>query len=278
MNPTNADQVAYWNGPAGERWSREQAVLDRAFEVLSRRLLDRASLRPGERVLDVGCGCGTTTLAAADAVGAAGAVLGIDVSVPMLARARERSAGRPHISYLESDASTGAYEPTFDVVLSRFGVMFFRDPVAAFANLRGALRPSGRLAFICWRPVAENEWARVPREAALQHVPPEPPQGPEEPGPFSFGDRARVERILSSAGFTSIECVPVDEKVLLSDEGVDGAVEFGMSAGPTARLLREAPDDVKSRVRIALATALRPYLAGSRIVLGGATWLVHART
>jgi SAM-dependent methyltransferase len=273
----NAEQVAYWNGPAGERWSREQAVLDRAFEALSRRLLGRAALRPGERVLDVGCGCGTSTLAAADAVGPTGAVLGIDVSAPMLARARERSSARPRVAYRECDASTEALEPTFDVVLSRFGVMFFRDPVAAFTNLRGALRPGGRLAFICWRPVAENEWARVPREAALQHVTPEPPQGPEEPGPFSFGDRARVERILTGAGFTSVECVPVDEKVLVSDEGLDGAVEFAISAGPTARLLREVSDDVKNRVRAALATALRPYLAGNRMTLGGATWLVHAR-
>ncbi len=277
MNPVNADQVAYWNGPAGDRWSREQAALDRAFESLTGRLLERASLQPGEHVLDVGCGCGATALAAADAVGSTGGVLGIDVSVPMLARARERSADRAHLTYLECDASTQAFEPRFDVVLSRFGVMFFRDPVAAFANLRAALRARGRLAFLCWRPIADNEWARVPRDVAIRYVPPEPPQGPDDPGPFSFGERSRVERILRDAGFTDVECTPVDGKVLLSDEGIDGAVEFAISAGPTSRLIRDATDEAKGRVRVALDVALRPFLEGNRIALGGATWLVHAR-
>lgn len=204
-------------------------------------------------------------------------MLGIDVSVPMLARARERAGDRPHLQYLECDASQHRLEPAFDVVLSRFGVMFFRDPVAAFANLRASLRPGGRVVFLCWRPMNDNEWARVPRDAALQHVPAEAPTGPDEPGPFSFGDRARVERVLSGAGFTEVECAPVDEAVVLSGDGLEGAVEFAMSAGPTSRLLREAPADVKERVRAALGAALRPYLEGSRIALGGATWLVHAR-
>ncbi len=276
MNPANADQVAYWNGPAGDRWTREQVVLDRAFASLTTHLLELASLRPGERVLDVGCGCGETTIAAADAVGPAGAVLGVDVSAPMLARTRERSAGRPNVTSLEADASTHAFEPTFDVVLSQLGIMFFRDPVAAFANLRAALRPGGRLAFLCWRPAADNEWARLPYEAATQHVPPEPPAGPDDPGPHSFGDRARIERVLAGAGFTSVRIAPLDAKILLSEEGLDGAVQFAMTAGPVARLLRDSTDDAKARVRGALEVALRPHLRDDRVALGGATWLVRA--
>jgi SAM-dependent methyltransferase len=276
VSSSNGDQIAYWNGPAGERWTREQAAIDRAFASLTTRLLERASLRPGERVLDVGCGCGATSLVAADAVGPTGAVLGVDVSAPMLARARERSAGRRQLSLLEADASAHPFGPSFDVVLSRLGVMFFRDPEVAFANLRAALRPGGRLAFLCWRPAADNEWVRVPCEAALQHVPAESPVGPEEPGPFSFGDAARIERILRGAGFQSLAIEPFDTAIVLSDAGLPGAVEFAMTAGPTSRLLRDATDDAKSRVRGTLETTLAPRLRGDRVVLAGATWLVHA--
>ena len=273
---TNADQVAYWNGPSGERWTREQAAIDRAFESLTIRLLERAALRAGERVVDVGCGCGATSLAAADAVGPAGAVLGVDVSVAMLARARERSEGRGNLSFLESDASTHAFEPTFDVVVSRLGVMFFGDPLAAFANLRAALRPGGRLVFVCWRPAADNAWVRVPVEAATRHVPPEPPSAPDAPGPFAFGDAARVERILRGAGFADVTVTPFDADVVLSDQGLDAAVRFAMSAGPTSRLLRDVTEEARARVRGELETTLRPFLRGSRAALGGATWLVHA--
>jgi SAM-dependent methyltransferase len=276
VSSSNGDQIAYWNGPAGERWTREQVAIDRAFASLTTRLLERASLRPGERVLDVGCGCGATSLVAADAVGPTGAVLGVDVSVPMLARARERFAGRRHVSLLEADASAHPFNPSFDVVLSRLGVMFFRDPDVAFANLHAALRPGGRLAFLCWRPAADNEWVRVPCEAALQHVPPEPPAGPEEPGPFSFGDAARIERILRGAGFQSLAIEAFDAPIVLSDAGLEGAVEFAMTAGPTSRLLRDAADDAKSRVRRDLETTLGPRLRGDRLALAGATWLVHA--
>jgi SAM-dependent methyltransferase len=276
VNPTNADQVAYWNGPTGERWTREQIAIDRAFESLTVRLLERAALRSGERVLDVGCGCGSMSLAAADAVGPAGAVLGVDVSVAMLARARERAAGRVGLSFLESDASTHAFEPTFDVAVSRLGVMFFGDPRAAFANLRSALRPGGRLVFVCWRPAADNAWVRVPMEAATRHVPPEPPSAPDAPGPFAFGDAARVERVLTGAGFEGITVSPFDAEVVLSDQGLDAAVRFAMSAGPTSRLLRDVTDEARARVCGELDATLRPFLRGGRVALGGATWLVHA--
>jgi SAM-dependent methyltransferase len=272
----NADQISFWNGPAGERWAREQGVLDRAFAPFTVRLLAGASLGPGQRALDVGCGCGTTTLAIAEAVGPVGAVVGIDVSDPMLQHARARSAGRTNVEYVRADASTHPFEAEFDVAISRFGVMFFRDPTAAFANVRSALRPGAHIAFACWRTVADNEWVRVPYEVAIRYVLPDPPPGPEEPGPFSLGDRARIERILAESGFSGVSIAPFDAETVVSEEGLDAAVEFAMNHGPTGRLLRDAPADAKGCVREALAARLRPFAHRDRIAMGGATWIVSA--
>ncbi len=273
---SNTDQIAYWNGPAAERWAREQEALDVALEPFMRRLLTRAALRHDQHVLDVGCGCGTTTLAAADAVGERGSVLGIDVSTAMLARAKERSAARANISYVNEDASAFAFDTPFDVAISRFGVMFFEEPVRAFAHLRSALGRGGRLAFVCWRPAVDNEWVSVPYDAATQHVPPDPPAPPDQPGPFSFGDASRVKRILDGSGFSNVDIEPLDAEVVLSNRGVEGAVHFAMTTGPTARLLRDAGDPVKERVRAAVERTLEPFVRADRIALGGAVWVVHA--
>lgn len=275
MNP-NADQVAYWNGPVAERWTREQQTIDRAFAAFTRKLLDVAALRVGERVLDVGCGYGTSALAAAETVGPTGEVVGVDVSAPLVARAIERSAGGARLSYVLADAAVHRFAESFDVEISRFGVMFFDDPVRAFANLRSALRAGGRLVFACWRPFAENEWARVPYEAATKHVPPDPPAGPEEPGPFSLGDRARVTRVLQGAGFSRFDIVPFDAEVILSEEGVEAAANYVMGIGPTARLIRDASDETKRRVRGTLEATLRPLTQQGRTALDGAAWMVDA--
>jgi SAM-dependent methyltransferase len=278
MDPkgSNTDQVAFWNGPAGERWVREQAVLDRAFAPFTVRLLAEAALGPGQRALDVGCGCGATTLAMSEAVGPTGSVVGIDVSDPMLQHARARSAGRTNVEYVHADASAHAFDLAFDVAISRFGVMFFRDPTAAFANVRAALRPGAHFAFVCWRPVADNEWVRVPYEVVIRHVSPDPPPGPEEPGPFSLGDRARIERILAGSGFSGVSITPFDAQAVVSEEGVGAAVEFAMNNGPAGRLLRDAPVDAKGRVREALDAGLRHFAQGDRVAMGAAAWIVSA--
>jgi SAM-dependent methyltransferase len=276
-NGTNADQIAFWNGPAGQRWVREQALLDRAFAQFTARLLADAALGPGRRVLDVGCGCGTTTLAASETVGAAGFVVGIDVSAQMLEHARRRSAQRTNIQYIQADAAAHRFDTQFDVAISRFGVMFFRDPTAAFANLRSALRPGGKIAFMCWRPVVDNAWAHVPYEIATRSVTPDPKPGSDEPGPFSLGDRARTERILQGAGFFSgVSISPFDADVILSEEGLPAAVEFAMTNGPTGRLLSDSPEDAKARVREGLEAKLRTFAQGGRVAMRGATWIVSA--
>ncbi|MCL2447500.1 MAG: SAM-dependent methyltransferase, partial [Polyangiaceae bacterium] len=273
---TDADQIAIWNGPVGERWAREQESADRAFAAFAAELLSRAELKPGQRVLDIGCGNGTTTLAAADAVGPGGAVFGVDVSSPMLARARARSLGRPNVDYALGSAATQDFGRAFDVAISRFGVMFFADPVAAFAHLRGALRPGGALVFTCWRAPAENAWARCPHEAAAPHLPPAAPQDPLAPGPFAFADAGRVTRILRDAGFGAIDVAPFDAEVVLSNAGLDDAVRFAVSFGPTAGALREADESTAARAREAIAARFEPLLRGPRLVLGGAVWVVRA--
>jgi len=174
----NADQVAFWNSPAGEKWVRNQAEMDMTLAPLTEMLLARAAPAPGQRVLDVGCGTGTTVLQLAGAVGPGGHVQGLDVSEPMLALARQRvaAAGAGNVDLVLDDAQTFAFDAgSRDLVFSRFGVMFFADPPAAFANLRRALVPGGRLVFVCWADLADNPWFKVPRDAAIARLGPVPP-------------------------------------------------------------------------------------------------------
>src|SRR6266850_2472283 len=182
----NQEQIRYWNEQGGPRWVQRQQQLDAQINPLGLVAMQRAEIRPGERALDVGCGCGQTTLELAQRVGASGSVLGIDISQPMLTRARERQQelGIKNLEFLHADAQTYSFErERFDLIFSRFGVMFFDDPAAAFANLRTALRSAGRLCFLCWQTLEKNEWARVPFLAATRHVQPPAPPAPDAPGP-----------------------------------------------------------------------------------------------
>ena len=205
----NADQVAYWNGPAGQRWADRQAAQDIVLKPVADLVIDRAKLKPGERVIDIGCGSGATTIAFAQEVAPSGHALGVDISGPMLERARQSAPKDLPVDFALADATVYPFEPaSFDVLASRFGVMFFADPALSFANMRKALRPSGRLAFACWREPRENPFFMAPLQAAYKHVPKLPQQGPEDPGPFAFASEARVRRILGEAGFTGVEMEP----------------------------------------------------------------------
>jgi ubiquinone/menaquinone biosynthesis C-methylase UbiE len=187
----NADQIAYWNGPAGRSWTDRQQLQDSLLAPISEILLDRANVRSGERVVDVGCGCGATTIAFAQRVAPGGHVLGIDISAPMLARARQMAPKGAPVDFVLADATIYPFEPgAFDVMASRFGVMFFAQPELSFANMRRALRPSGRLAFVCWREPRDNPWLMTPLQAVYQHAPRLPQLAPEDPGPFAFASGA----------------------------------------------------------------------------------------
>jgi SAM-dependent methyltransferase len=276
----NAEQIRYWNEEGGPKWVEYQDILDRQIEPLGLAAIDRAKVSPGERVLDVGCGCGQTTLEIARRVGSRGEVLGIDLSAPMLERARERAraAGIAQARFLCADAQTHAFEPArHDLLFSRFGVMFFQDPVAAFRNLRGALAPGGRLALLCWREIGQNPWMLEPMMAIAKRVALPPPPAPDAPGPFAFASPERVRGILERAGFREIVLEPHDaEMALAGGADAEQTAEFFLQIGPAARAAREAGVKDLAPLRGAVAEVLLRHRRADGFYLGTATWIVTA--
>jgi SAM-dependent methyltransferase len=273
----HAEQVAFWNGPAVTRWITKQEQMDAALAPVADATIELAKAREGERVLDIGCGSGATSLALAPLVGPAGHITGLDVSAPMIELARSRSAGMTNVDWLLVDAATNEFEPhSIDLLFSRFGVMFFGDPIPAFANMRRALRPDGRLVFACWRPLSENPWMLVPLQAVQPLVPPSPKPDPHDPGPFAFADPQWVTHILTKAGFTPPRYAPFDFAMSLGS-GLDEAVEQATSMGAAARALRDQPDATLQAARKTVRTALAPHLKAGVVALPGAVWLVESR-
>ena len=266
----NAEMIEYWNGPVGERWAAFQPVMDKALAAISDAALAFAAARPGERVLDIGCGTGTTTYALAKAVGPSGSVTGVDISRPMLAAARARGTG---VNFREGDASVQLFHPTHDLVFSRFGVMFFDDPAAAFANIRKALAPHGRLAFVCWRDVKQNLWASAPMAAAKALLPPQEPADPLAPGPFAFADGDRLKGILNRAGYRDIRLEPLDSVVNMGAT-VDDAADQSFRVGPLARAVADLDDGTKDRIRAVVKDALAKFQMPAGVTPPAACWLV----
>ena len=237
--------------------------------------------QPGERVLDIGCRPGTTVLELAKRVGPGGHVLGADVSEPSVARARERiaAAGLRHAEVIVADASVHPFPPdSFDLTFSRFGIMFFSDPVAAFANVRRAMKPGGRLALAVFRPGSEKLWPNAPLEAVRDLLPPIPAPGPEEPGPFSWADPARVHRILGGAGFSEVSLTPLDPEIQLAGpKGEAEAADFVMVMGPLVRVLPNLSAAQRENVRATFEVYFRGHAASQGIVLPAEIWVVRAR-
>jgi SAM-dependent methyltransferase len=269
--PANPAQAEYWNTKRGEQWVTHQDALDARFAGIRDQLLARAKMQPGERAIDIGCGTGATTLALAAAVGPRGKVLALDISAPMLEHARQRcgAEGLEQVRFVCADAQSHAFErATQDLLVSRFGVMFFSDPVAAFANLGGALRPGGRLAFACWGPLDANPWFALPLAVGVQALGPPDPEPPRSPGPMAFAETAYVEEILAAAGFAEIRIDTVTE-ALPGARRAEEEADFARLVGPLTRLIASrAPDPATIEAMVGELTArFRPYesAAGVRV-------------
>lgn len=272
----NIAQVDYWNTAAGQTWARYHDDLDRQLAPLGRAVLGELALKAGERVLDIGCGCGHTTLEIAAEVGPSGRAVGVDVSGPMLAVARERAAasGLPSIEFHEADASSLDLSAVpFDAMFSRFGVMFFADPVRAFANLARGLKANGRIGFVCWRPLAENAWMLKPLDAGRRFLPEQPPSDPTAPGPFAFADADRVRGILGAAGFDGISIRPFDARI--GGGTVDQALELALRVGPLGMALRENPE-CKDALSAAVREVMQAHLTPEGVLMPAAVWIVSA--
>jgi ubiquinone/menaquinone biosynthesis C-methylase UbiE len=274
----NAAEIAYWNGPAGARWVSRQQAQDALLAPVGEALLRDAAVRPGESVLDIGCGWGGLSIELARRVAPGGRVLGLDVSEPMLARARELKPSGLPLEFVRADATVHPFEPGgADLLFSRFGVMFFGDPARAFANMRAGLRRGARVVFACWRELRENPWLMLPLEEAYRHVPRLPQPGPEDPGAFSFASAARVRGILERAGFVAIQLETLALSLdLAAGLGLESAVGTAVGIGPAARALEGQPAALKDAATAAIRAALARHQQGERIPLAGSIWIVTA--
>jgi SAM-dependent methyltransferase len=274
----NAAQLAYWNGPSGKVWAEEQEKRDRHHAEITAAALALAAARTAEHAIDIGCGSGTTTLMLAERTGAKGSATGIDISAPMLdlARRRARETGS-RAKFIEADAADYVFTPRqFDLAFSQFGVMFFADPVAAFANIRKALKVDGRIVFACWRHPFENPWSQVPESAAKPWLPPSAPADPNAPGRYSFANPDRVKSVLLQAGYHAPEPRKFDARIHLGNTAEEAA-SSSIDGGPLMRTLADVDEQTKAKVRAAVTERLAREMGPNGIYLTAACWLVDAR-
>jgi SAM-dependent methyltransferase len=279
----NADQVEYWDGEAGRGWADRDKQMEQTLGPIGALAIEAASVQTGEHVLDVGCGCAHTSFAMLEKTGEKGRVLGVDISGPMLAIAARAAKELPQslqkaIAFEKADASVYPFEEaSFDLAFSRFGVMFFADPVLAFTNIRKALKPTGRLTFICWAPVPGNDWITIPMSAALQHVAPPEPMPPNAPGPFGLSDPEYVKGVLAQAGYGNIEVASVTPTMRFGhDMPADRIGDSFLEVGPVSRLLADASAEQTNAVRASVYDAIKPYYDGKTVNLGASCWIVTA--
>ena len=271
------EQTALWNGRAGCAWVEAQDVLDQMFKPMEDLLVAAVSTGSGGRVLDVGCGTGGTTTAVARLLGAQGRCVGIDISEPMIAAARVRAEreGTP-ASFIHANAQSHALEPaSFDIIISRLGVMFFGDAVGAFANLRRAARPGAELRFIAWRGAAENPFMTTAERTAAPLLPNLPARRPDAPGQFAFADRHRVSSILEESGWTEIDIRPIEVACTLPEKELVGYLS---RFGPVGQVLQDADDRTRAQVIETVRAAFDPYVHGTEVRFNAACWMVGARS
>lgn len=268
-----------WDGPEGRLWAANAPRYRRMLASFGEHALAAARLTDGERVLDVGCGNGDLSVGAAKAVGPTGRVVGVDLSPSMLdvARRETEAAGLTNAEFAHADAATWTSDHPFDVLVSRFGVMFFDDPVGAFCHLRTLLRPDGRVSFVCWQSLAANEWILVPGMALAEVVPLTTGADPSAPGPFAFGSDGHVRRVLENSGFVGIDLAEVHGPMWLGAD-LDDVVDYLRLSSLLQVLLGGVSADVRADALQRVRDALAPFAGEDGVVLDGAAWLVTART
>jgi ubiquinone/menaquinone biosynthesis C-methylase UbiE len=275
-NQTDEEQAKLWNGTAGRAWVDAQEVIDQLFKPFADLLVAAVSASAGERVLDVGCGTGSTTRAVAQRLGPKGHCLGIDISEPMITAAHARAEQeRAPATFICADAETHAFEPaSFDVIISRFGVMFFADFVQAFANLRRSARGDAGLRFIAWRSAEENPFMTTSERAAAPLLPNLPARRPDAPGQFAFADSRRVRAILEESGWAEVEIRPIDVACTLPEKELN---RYVTQFGPVGRVLQEA--DPRTRIHVAetVRAAFDPYVHGADVRFTACCWMVSAQ-
>jgi len=276
----NAAQQEYWNTVAGPRWVGLGGFVERRVQAVNDLLLARSAVAPGERVLEVGCGTGAATIPFAEAVGERGRVVGVDISEPMLAGARKRIAesGLRNVTLLQADAQTHRFEPdSFDLITSRFRVMFFADPAAAFSNLLPVARRGGRLCFACWASLEENRHWLIPYEVALRHLGPPAPKDPRAPGPMAFSDPDYVRSFLGAAGFDVIEIYREAPNIICSSP--EEEAEHACIMGPPGRLIDEKQPDaaVRETIRREMTEAFAAHVRGGKMLLPSTIFMVTAQ-
>ena len=273
----NQAQRELWNTFAGERWTRRQVDIDAMLGGFTQALMRASGLEGSapQTVLDVGCGSGETSLMIADL---GHKVIGVDISTSLLALAQKRAGDHANIRFLEADASDAVFGEEFDLLISRFGVMFFDDPTAAFAHMVQQVKPGGRVVFVCWRPPAENEWVTMPMQVLVSVTEPPPPPPPDAPSPFAFANPERTRAILEAAGLTDVQFTAVDASMSMgSGKGAIKAADFVMEVGPAALPIAQLPPETIAMVREKMESAILPLLKDGYLSLGGAIWVVEAR-
>jgi ubiquinone/menaquinone biosynthesis C-methylase UbiE len=273
----NAEQIALWNDTAGRAWVETQETLDAVLRPFEDVLVEHIAKRKAQRVLDVGCGTGSTTLGAARQLGPKGAVVGVDISEPMIALAKQRARSESSPArFICADAQTYAFdEQSFDLVISRFGVMFFDDSVRAFANLRRATAKGGELKAIVWRGPADNPLMTTAERAAAPFFPEMPARKADEPGQFAFADRSRVYSILEKSGWSDIDIEPLDVACTLPKRDLE---RYITRLGPLGRVMPQLDEPTRSRIVAAVLAAFEPYVHGTEVRFTGACWMVGARS